>query len=170
MSDFDREIERELSRVLGPADSASVPAWRAPASGGFMNRLLGGTGAAIAAKLAVGFAVVAFAATGAGVMTEVANTGSLNPNDWGQQVKQQVATCKTTLRASGVRGIGPCVSAFASQHGKQVSDQHKASDARTNKGKGHDKSNGNGNGHDKNGQPTDKPHGKPSSVPPTSHS
>jgi hypothetical protein len=167
MSDFDREIERELSRVLGPVDSASIPAWRAPASGGFMKRLLGGTGAAIAAKLATGFAVAALAAAGAGVVTEVATTGSLNPNDWGQQVKQQVSTCKDTLRASGVRGIGPCVSAFAKQHGKQVSDQHQASDARTNKnnGKGHGKGNGNGNG-----QPANKTHGKPSTVPPVTHS
>lgn len=136
-----------------------------------MRRLLGGAGAAIAAKLATGLAVAALAMAGAGVATEVATTGSLNPTDWGQQVKQQVATCKDTLRASGVRGIGPCVSAFAKQHGEQVSDQHQASDARTNNpGKGHDKNNngrGNGNG---NGKPTDKSHGKPSAVPPASHS
>ena len=171
MSDFDREIERELSRFLGPVDSSSIPAWRAPASGGFMKRLLGGTGAAIAAKLATGFAVAALAAAGAGVMTEVATTGSLNPNDWGQQVTQQVTTCKDTLRASGVRGIGQCVSAFARQHGPLERAQH-ASGARTNHGKGHDNGNndnkgnsgnGNSNGH---GQPSDKPHGKPSTVPP----
>jgi len=160
MSDFDREIERELNRILGPVDSASIPAWRTPASGGFMKRLLGGTGAAIAAKLATGFAVAALAAAGAGVMTEVATTGSLNPNVWGQQVKQTVATCKTTLRASGVRGIGPCVSAFAKQHGEQVSDSHQASNARNGHGKGQNNSNG-------HGQPSDKTHGKPSTVPPS---
>lgn len=169
MSDFDREIERELNRVLGPVDSASIPAWRAPASGGFMKRLLGGTGAAIAAKLATGFAVAALAAAGAGAVTEAALTGSLNPNDWGQQVTQQVQTCKDTLRASGVHGIGPCVSAFAKQHGPLVRAEHQASNARTNHGKGEDNSNGNGNssGH---GKPSDVPHGKPSTVPPTTHS
>jgi hypothetical protein len=136
-----------------------------------MKRILGGTGAAVAAKLLTGFAVVAFAAAGAGAATEAAISGSLNPLDWGQQVKQQVQTCKDTLRASGVRGIGPCVSAFASQNGQNHRNSH-ASDARTN-GKGHDKGNGkdngkgNGNG---NGQPSDKAHGKPSTVPPTTHS
>jgi hypothetical protein len=167
MSDFDREIERELNRILGPVDSASIPAWRSPASGGFMKRLLGGTGAAIAAKLATGFAVAALAAAGAGVMTEVATTGSLNPNVWGQQVKEQVADCKETLRASGVRGIGPCVSAFAKQHGDLVSDSHQASNARDNgQGNGKGKGKGNGNGSD-NSQAGNKGHGKPSTVPPS---
>jgi spermidine/putrescine-binding protein len=133
-----------------------------------MKRILGGTGAALAAKVLTGFAVVAFAAASAGAATEAAITGSLNPMDWGQQVKQQVATCKTTLRASGVRGIGPCVSAFAKQHGNQVSDSHQASNARDNKNKDKnpkDKSNnGHGNGSN-NGQPSDKAHGKPSTVP-----
>jgi len=169
MSDFDREIEQELSRVLGPIGTQTIPAWRTPASGGFMKRILGGTGAAVAAKFLTGFAVVAFAAAGAGAATEAAISGSLNPLDWGQQVKQQVATCKETLRASGVRGIGPCVSAFARQNGQNHQNSH-ASDARTN-GKGHDKGNGKdkdkGNG---NGQPSDKSHGKPSTVPPTTHS
>ncbi len=134
-----------------------------------MKRILGGTGAAVAAKLLTGFAVVAFAAAGAGAATEAAISGSVNPLDWGQQVKQQVATCKDTLRASGVRGIGPCVSAFASRNGQSNRNSH-ASDARTN-GKGHDngKGNGKGNGQD-NGQPSDKSHGKPSTVPPTTHS
>jgi len=170
MSDFDREIERELNRILGPVDTQTIPAWRNPASGGFMKRILGGTGAAVAAKLLTGFAVVAFAAAGAGAATEAAISGSLNPLDWGQQVKQQVQTCKDTLRASGVRGIGPCVSAFAKQHGDQVSDSHQASNARdnhSNNGKG--KGKGKGNGSD-NSQAGDRTHGKPTTVPPTTHS
>jgi hypothetical protein len=72
-------------------------------------------------------------------------------------VRQTVQTCKDQLRASGTRGIGPCVSAFAKQHGEQVSDSHKSSDARLNgkdngkddgkgHGKGADNGNGNGNG------------------------
>jgi hypothetical protein len=168
MSDFDREIERELDRILGPVDAQTIPAWRTPASGGFMKRILGGTGAAVAAKLLTGFAVVAFAAAGAGAATEAAISGSLNPMDWGQQVKQQVATCKDTLRASGVRGIGPCVSAFAKQHGDQVSDSHQASNARDNHGN-NGKGKGKGNGSD-NSQAGNKTHGRPTTVPPTTHS
>jgi len=91
------------------------------------------------------------------VTTEVATTGSLNPSDWGKQVVQQVQTCKDTLRASGVRGIGQCVSAFAKQHGKIVSGEHRNSDARTNSHGNSDKNKGN-NGNNGN-------HGKPSGTP-----
>ena len=167
MSDFDGEIERELGRVLGPVESASIPAWRVPASGGFMKRVLGGTGAALAAKIVTGFAIGALAAVGA---TEAAITGSVNPNDWGQQVVQQVNSCKAALQ-SGQHGIGQCVSAFAKQHGKIVSAQHHASGARTNDGNdGNGNGKGKGNGHGKpsdpgsqgtGGQPGDKSHGKP---------
>jgi len=120
-----------------------------------MKRLFGGAGVALGAKLLTGFAVAALAMTAAGVTTEVATTGSLNPSDWGQQVVQQVNTCKDTLRASGVRGIGECVSAFAKQHGKIVSGEHRNSDARTNHG-----NNGKNNDHGNNGT-----HGKPSGTP-----
>ena len=165
MSDFDREIESELNRVLGPVDRASIPAWRAPASRGPMRRLVGGAGAAVGAKLVTGFAVAALAVAGAGVTTEVATTGSLNPNDWGQQVSQQVQTCKDTLRASGVRGIGQCVSGFASQHGKAVSAEHRASNARDhgNDGNNGKSNNGKSNDHGNNGK--NKEHGKPSNLP-----
>jgi len=146
MSDFDRDIERELHRILGPVESTSIPAWRTPASGGFMKRILGGTGAAIAAKIVTGFAFGALAAAGATAATEASITGSLNPNDWGQQVVQQVQKCKAALQP-GEHGIGQCVSAFAKQHGPAVSADHRASPGRTNPGKGHDKGNhGNGNG------------------------
>lgn len=158
MSDFDREIESELNRVLGPVDRESIPAWRAPASGGPMRRLVGGAGAALGAKFVTGFAVAALAVAGAGVTTEVATTGSINPNDWGQQVSQQVQTCKDTLRASGVRGIGQCVSAFAQTHGKHLG-QNKASDARTNHS--NNGNNGKNKDHGNNGQAADnKGHGK----------
>jgi hypothetical protein len=116
-----------------------------------MKRLFGGAGVALGAKLLTGFAVAALAVAGAGVSSEVATTGSLNPSDWGQQVVQQVNTCKDTLRASGVRGIGECVSAFAKQHGKIVSGEHRNSDARTNDHALNGKTNGN--------------HGKPSGTP-----
>jgi hypothetical protein len=168
MSDFDREIEKELDRVLGPVETSSIPAWRAPASGGFMKRILGGTGAAIAAKVVTGFAVGALAAAGATAVTEAAITGSVNPNDWGQQVVAQVQKCKDALTA-GQHGIGQCVSAFAKQHGPAVSGH--ASDARTGNGNGHGNGNGKSKDHGKptnpgsqgsgGGQPGDKSHSRP---------
>jgi hypothetical protein len=91
-----------------------------------MKKLLSGAGAALAAKIVTGFAVAAIASTAAAAATEIALTGSANPSNWGQQVAQTVATCKETLRASGTRGIGQCVSAFASQHGKTESAAHSA--------------------------------------------
>ena len=153
--DFERELERELHRILDPITAAPIPLRRDPNSGGIMKRLLGGAGAALGLKLATGIAIAAFAAAAAGAATEVAVTGSLNPADWGQQVKQTVDTCKDALRASGTRGIGPCVSAFAKQHGKIVSGEHRNSDARTNHG-----NNGKNNDHGNNGT-----HGKPSGTP-----
>jgi len=127
-----------------------------------MKRLFGGAGAALGAKLLTGFAVAALAMTAAGVTTEVATTGSLNPADWGQQVREQVQDCKDTLRASGVRGIGQCVSAFAKQHGKVVSGEHRNSDARTNDhgNNGKDKNKGNNGNNGNHGKPSDTP-GRP---------
>ena len=129
-----------------------------------MKKVLGGAGAALAVKFATGFAIAALAATAAGAATEIAITGSVNPNDWGQQVKQAVSDCKDSLRASGTRGIGKCVSAFAKQHGKIVSAEHKASKARENHGHNGNHGNGDGNGKDKNkdnGQTGHKPTPKP---------
>ncbi|TAN33722.1 hypothetical protein EPN29_05455 [bacterium] len=130
MNDFERELERELQRILDPIAAAAIPARRVTTTGGTMKRLLGGAGAALGMKVVTGLAVAAMAATAAGVATEIATTGSINPADWGQQVTKQVQTCKDTLRASGTRGIGHCVSQFAKQHGDAVSDQHQASQAR----------------------------------------
>ncbi|TMB99018.1 MAG: hypothetical protein E6J40_04975 [Chloroflexi bacterium] len=144
--DFELELERELHRILDPISAVPIPPRRAPISGGFTKRLLGGAGAALALKLATGVAVAAFAAAAAGVATEVAATGSLNPSNWGQSVTKAVQTCKDNLRASGTRGIGPCVSAIANQHGQQVSDSHRSSDAR---GNGKDKGKSDANSHDK---------------------
>ena len=88
-----------------------------------MKRLLGGAGVALGLKVATGVAIAAFAAAAIGTTTEVAVTGSLNPADWGQQVKTTVTDCKAKL-AAGQHGIGDCVSDFARQHGDLVSDQH----------------------------------------------
>jgi len=119
---------------------------------------LSSAGAALAAKAITGFAVTALALTAAGAATESTITGSLNPDDWGQQVKQQVAVCKAELE-SGQHGIGACVSAFARQHGQLVSDQHRASGASVNHG------NGNANGHDKVKANKGNGHGQPGQKP-----
>ncbi len=105
-----------------------------------MKRLLNGGGAAIVVKAATGFAVAAMAMVAAAVVTEAAITGSADPANWGQQVRQQVVACKAALQ-TGEHGIGQCVSAFASQHGQVMSGR--ASGARLNHG------NGNANGHAK---------------------
>jgi hypothetical protein len=144
MNDFERELEYDLHRILDPMTARPIPARRVTASGGRMKKLLGGAGAAFGLKIATGFAVAAMAATAAVAATEVAITGSVNPADWGQQVTQQVTDCKASAARLGVQGIGQCVSQFANQHGKAVSDAHKASAAREN---GH--GNGNANGKDK---------------------
>lgn len=143
-----------------------------------MKRILGGTGAALAAKVVTGFAIGALAAAGA---TEAVVTGSPNPANWGQQVVAQVAKCKAALQ-TGQHGIGQCVSAFARQHGEQQQADHRASGARTGSGdNGNGKDNGhgkgNGHGHGKpanpgsqgsgNGQPGDKSHGRPTPSPET---
>jgi len=156
MNDFEQELEYELHRILDPMTARPIPARTVTTSGGRMKKLLGGAGAAIGLKIATGFAVAAMAATAAVAATEVANTGSLNPLNWGQQVKQQVADCKASAERLGVHGIGQCVSQFANQHGKAVSDAHKASKAREN-------GNGNANGHDKD-KSKDKTHGEGSST------
>lgn len=123
MSDLERELELELHRVIDPAVAAPIPARRITPSGGIMKRLLGTAGAAVTVKVLTAVAVAAAAVTVAGAATETAITGSLNPDDWGKQVTQQVQTCKDTLRASGTRGIGQCVSQFAKQHGALVSSE-----------------------------------------------
>ncbi len=104
--------------------------------------------AVVSTKGAVGLAVAALAIGAAGVAAEAAITGSANPSNWGQQVVQQVDKCKDAL-APGSHGIGECVSTFASQHGKAVSSEHRASEARENAP----------------GQPTSHPGGKPSGTP-----
>ena len=116
-----------------------------------MKRLLSGGRAALAVKAATGFAVAALAMVSAAAVTEAAITGSADPANWGQQVRQQVIACKAALE-SGQHGIGPCVSAFASHHGQVMSGR--ASGARLNHG------NGNAKGHDQAAKSNDKGKGK----------
>jgi hypothetical protein len=122
MNDFERELEDELHRILDPMTAGPIPVRRSLQPGGSMKKLLGGAGAAIGVKILTGFAVAAAAATFAVAATEVAITGSVNPTNWGQQVKQQVSDCKASAARLGVHGIGQCVASFARQHGDTVSD------------------------------------------------
>lgn len=167
MSDIDRELESELHRVLDPVASMPIPPRRAVPSRGPVKALLGGAGAALTIKILTGVAVAAAVVTVAGA----ASTGSLDPVVWGQQVKQQVETCKDNL-AQGDHGIGACVSQFANQHGQSVASaarQHgdgSGSDKSKNKnGNGNGNGNGNSNGTGHKESPSDHPAGKPSPKP-----
>ena len=136
-----------------------------------MKRLLGGAGAALGLKIATGFAVAALAATAAVAATEVAITGSINPANWGQQVKEDVSDCKASAARLGVHGIGTCVSSIARQHGDAASDSNKDSGSdkpkakakdKTDQTKDKDKTKTSGQGSDKNqnsGQPNSEPAG-----------
>jgi hypothetical protein len=147
MSDIERELESELHRVLDPVSGIAIPPRRAAGARRPMKALLGGgAGAALTIKVLTGVAVAAAAVTVAGA----AATGSLNPTVWGQQVKQQVESCKDQL-AQGQHGIGECVSTFASQHGQTVasSARHHGngnSKDKDNNGVGNGGSSGSGNG------------------------
>jgi len=122
-----------------------------------MKRLLGGAGAALGVKLLTGIAVAAAAVVVAGAATEVAVTGSLNPTNWGQQVKTQVGACKASAARLGVHGIGECVSDFASSKPRENQGKHNGNVKGANNGKGNAKGtakdktkvpgNGNGNSH-----------------------
>ena len=152
MSDFESELDQELHRVLDPIAATPVPARRAVHSRPSARTIAGGAGAALGLKLLTGVAVAAAAVTVAGAAT----TGSLNPVDWGQQVKQQVETCKAQL-ADGQHGIGDCVSGFASQHGASV-----ASDARHHGDTNPHGNNGASGGSNSGGHGKDKTRDKPS--------
>ena len=115
MSDLDRELEFELHRALDPLSAAPLPPRRLARAHMPARTVLGGAGAALGFKILSGVAVAAAAVTVAGAAT----TGSLNPTVWGQQMTQQVASCKAQL-ADGQHGIGDCVSTFANQHGQAV--------------------------------------------------
>ncbi len=127
-----------------------------------MKKLLGGAGAAIGVKILTGIAVAAAATTFAVAASEVAITGSINPANWGQQVKQQVADCKASAARLGVHGIGQCVASFARQNGDTVSDSHAKNDKTKTgvTGNGSPNPNANAKGKGKsNGQGSDKQHG-----------
>ena len=129
MSDFEREIEQELHRVLDSALPGTIPAWRVPRPWSMSKRILGGAGVALGFKVLTGVVLAAAAATIAGATTETLITGSVDPSVWGQQVQRSVAACKGTLSAAGQHGIGECVSDFATKHGDTESDTHQSPEA-----------------------------------------
>ena len=129
MSDIERELEEALHRALDPLAARPIPARRPVQSRGALKTLMGGAGAALTIKLLTGVAVAAAAITVVGATT----TGSLNPTVWGQQVKQQVATCKDQLaqgqhgndngNGNGATGSG---NGNANGHSKDKSKDHSA--------------------------------------------
>jgi hypothetical protein len=163
MSDIERELEEALHRALDPISARPIPARRPVQSRGALKTLMGGAGAALSIKILTGVAVAAAAVTVVGAAT----TGSLNPTVWGQQVKQQVNTCKDQL-AQGQHGIGDCVSGFASQHGSTVASNARQHGNDNGNGNGNPGSNGNASGHAKDKGKDHSPPSKTSSTaPPT---
>jgi hypothetical protein len=168
---FDRWLEQQLhheaARAGGPSPAPEHAQYHAKyLQGGPHMSILAKAVTVVSTKGAAGLAIAFLAVAAAGVATEAAVTGSGNPTDWGQAVVAQVDTCKDALTA-GQHGIGRCVSAFAKTHGKAVSQAHAsgarehASDARRN---------GDHTPPADKAKPSNAPGGKPSPVPPTSHS
>lgn len=142
MSDLERELERELHRVLDPVSRLPIPARRAPGHGSLYGRLAGGAGAALTVKVLTGVAVAAAAATVAGAAT----TGSFNPIDWTQGMSRTVESCKAAL-TPGHHGIGECVSDIANQHGQAVASAARHQGQPSGNGSANGQGNGGSNGH-----------------------
>ena len=155
MSDFDRELEAELHRVLDPMAATPIPPRRSMHSRTGIRAVVGGAGAALSLKVLSSVAVAAAAVTFAGAAT----TGSVNPVVWGQQVKQTVADCKAKL-SDGQHGIGDCVSDFTTTHGATV-----ASDARHHGNGGPANAHGNNTNANDHAKDKDKVHPTPGKDP-----
>ncbi|MHB8589477.1 MAG: hypothetical protein ACYDA0_11575 [Candidatus Dormibacteraceae bacterium] len=166
---FDRWLEQQLQnhsvQQSGPSPIPAQAQYHAAyLQGGPHMSVLAHAAALVSTKGAVGLAVALLAVGSAGVASEAAITGSASPSKWGQQVVQQVDTCKDALKP-GTHGIGKCVSTFAKQHGKQVSSDHRASPGRENtSGAPSDHTTGQPTSHP-TGPPTNHPGGKPTSNP-----
>src|SRR5215472_9402729 len=100
MSELDRELEEMLHRALDPIAARPIPPRGAMPSRGAFRTVAGGAGAALTVKVLTGVVALAAAVTVAGAVT----TGSINPVVWGQQVSQQVETCKANIASSGKHG------------------------------------------------------------------
>jgi hypothetical protein len=112
MNDFDRDLERGLHQLFDPYLAETPRPWRAPTRG--RGPVLGGAGAAFAARVAMGVAVLVVAA---GMGTEAVITQSLNPVDWGRQVGEQLQIVRPSdqHRPSVSPGAHPTSSAAAGQ-------------------------------------------------------
>jgi len=115
---------------------------------------------AVGIKSKVGVAVLAgLLATGGATGAAAAATHGA----FGQQVKQQVESCKDAL-GTGAHGIGDCVSDFAQQHGAQQRQQHSQGQGKPSSTPGaHGNSGDHGKPSDPGKPPTPTPngHGKP---------
>jgi hypothetical protein len=117
------QLQHHASVSEGPSPAPVQAKYHAAhVAAGHMS-FLAKVAALLTTKAAIGVAASVLVASAAG--SEAIITGSANPTDWGQQVVKQVNHCKDAL-APGSHGIGQCVSSFASQHGKQVSADHRA--------------------------------------------
>jgi hypothetical protein len=121
---LDEQLQHHASASEGPSPMPVQAQYHAAhvKAAGHMS-FLAKAAALLSTKAAIGVAASVLVVSAAG--TEAVITGSFNPGDWGTQVVQQVNKCKVAL-APGAHGIGQCVSSFASQHGKQVSSEHRA--------------------------------------------
>jgi hypothetical protein len=109
---FERWLQRELRRTLGPISGPSPRARQAAYRRGTRK----GPGLALFATgriAAVGIAVVL--ALGAGSAVASATTGSANPAQWGEAVVQVVKTCDAAMHA-GPGDVGQCVDGLARVH------------------------------------------------------
>jgi hypothetical protein len=158
---FDRWLEQQLqneaARAGGPSPAPSQAQYHAAyLQGGLHMTFLAKAVSVVSTKGAAGLVVALLAVGAAGVAAEAAVTGSADPTVWGQTVVKQVDACKKALNAAH-GGIGQCVSAVANTHGETVRAEH--SDQAGSHASGPRQTH-------PNSQPTNKPGGKPSSVPP----
>ncbi|HET7466210.1 MAG TPA: hypothetical protein VFL29_06070 [Candidatus Dormibacteraeota bacterium] len=81
--DFEQHLEADLRVLLDPYAAGTIPAWTEPSRARRVMPLVGGAGAALAAKIATGAAIAVLAA---GATTGIVVTHSVNPVDWARQV------------------------------------------------------------------------------------
>jgi uncharacterized membrane protein YgcG len=143
--EFERDLERELHRILDPVAAAPMPPRRTLASRGVTRRLLGGAGAALGVKVLTGVALAAFAAAAAGAATEAVVTRSLNPVDWGQQVHRALEQAAEGIKSTPDNGKTTDSKAGGTDNAKTKGDGKSAGKG-TSKAKGGG-SNGNGTSH-----------------------
>jgi len=121
---LESQLEQHAAANSGPSPLPAQAQYHAAYLQASHLSLLAKIAAALSTKAAIAVAAGALTVGAAGVSESVI-TGSTNPSDWGKQIVKQVNTCKDAL-APDSHGVGKCVSSFASQHGKKVSGEHRA--------------------------------------------